>query len=405
MIFLFPDRPIISILPAFRLIDIIFILLTIHKLFKTKIENSSSIFTNYFKVYICMLIFSMCLSIFSTYLLFNQEIVINDLMIIFQAIKYVIVYSVVFSNKYDKKEIEKINKTFLIIGIIVPSIGICQHLNILKINEIITPIFLGKKGVFNELLDGIYIQRRVTGTQNNPNFYGYHLLMILNYNLNIMLINKKNLTKIFLLLANVLCSIAIILTISRTTILGLFGIILFLILSRRNAINKKNKLLGLAFIAISFTLVNIYIINNTILNRVSSKSDSFNRSYSARIRDFKNPFYNNTKNLGRLLFGYGPYKAKMRTDSHNEFGWYFQRFGIIGISIYLLFLNRIRKEVTKFSKETTNMYHLGVMVFSVFILFCFSSNMFKMPTIMVPTIYLIAFIESINQKIKMNEFL
>jgi hypothetical protein len=69
-----------------------------------------------------------------------------------------------------------------------------------------------------------------------------------------------------------------------------------------------------------------------------SDSGSFRNSQGARIRDLLLPFNDALRNPAIFVIGRGPAKSEMRTCSHNDFGWYFHRFGLMGLGFYLLLL-------------------------------------------------------------------
>ena len=90
-----------------------------------------------------------------------------------------------------------------------------------------------------------------------------------------------------------------------------------------------------------FSGIFYYLTNQqeAVENRLlDTSSGSYNMSKHARIRDLRRPFQQAIDNPALILFGRGPAKQFTRTDSHNEYGWLFQRYGLVGLICYCLII-------------------------------------------------------------------
>jgi hypothetical protein len=121
---------------------------------------------------------------------------------------------------------------------------------------------------------------------------------------------------------------------------------------------------------------------------------SLDRSSNARVRDFVRPFELAFERPIIWLIGRGPSKAVVRTDSHNDFGWYFYRFGIPGLILYLsliVFVGKLGLHVYRIAIDpiervigaTTILLSLNWFTFAM------AENMFKQPQLMALNMWLV----------------
>ena len=94
---------------------------------------------------------------------------------------------------------------------------------------------------------------------------------------------------------------------------------------------------------------------------------SFESSTHARTRDLKAPFLDALENPAIFLVGRGPAKAAMKTSSHNDFGWYFHRFGLPGLIFYLSILIWGLREAHRRMRRSTNAIDSIVFLSSILI--------------------------------------
>jgi len=111
-------------------------------------------------------------------------------------------------------------------------------------------------------------------------------------------------------------------------------------------------------------------------------TDSYGTSMSARQRDLLHPFSDALDNPIIFLVGRGPSKAVMRTDSHNDFGWYFHRFGLPGLGFYLLLLYYGMKQARLLYRKAASRYEQAVCMASLlvtvnWVFFALAENIFK----------------------------
>lgn len=394
IIFLMPDISLISNYPVIHVSDFFILILLIKNILSVILKKNDIVFNNYLLKYFVLLTISAYISIFLPALFFSQKLIFADFMIIPQIVKYFILFSIIHHLYIKDADVKLIYRSFLLIGFLLAALGIAQFFNLLNINNWLTPFLTGSKKPSIEFVDGLQITHRIMGNFENPNIYGYNMLICYPFIL-VDLFNtnsiKGKILRIFILS---MLFISILLSVSRTAILGIIIISAISLLLKYNKSNLKIIIAFILFTVLSLLIFTRYFETQSFIERVNLNSKSSQTSYNARFRDLINPFKNNFSSPIRFFVGFGPYKTKLRTDSHSEFGWYFKRFGIIGLFFYLILLLQIWRYIYNFYKESDpplkNLNASCILAFAGFIIFCFSGNMFKLNAMMLPTFLIFA---------------
>jgi len=122
-------------------------------------------------------------------------------------------------------------------------------------------------------------------------------------------------------------------------------------------------------------------------------TESYQHSQSGRIRDFLMPLREALGDPAIFVIGRGPAKSAMRTDSHNDYGWYFHRFGLMGLGFYLLLLYwGLRLGYRRFVRTTDpldqSIAMTGVLAVVTWAMFAMAESLWKDPQIMTVTMFL-----------------
>jgi O-antigen ligase len=276
------------------------------------------------------------------------------------------------------------------------AIGIAQYWNLLGINSWLTPLYASEQEVREIMmrLRGGY-SLRISGTAGgNANIWGFFLLWHSAFVLASYRGAGKDESPILYLLGFLLLALACAVTQSRSTL----GILLVLVvLTIVNGINEDRD--GHSFDLRALVLISIIAVASWGLvwwidhserrfgNRMAFATRSTQRSVHARIRDFKYPILETFADPLSIPFGRGPSKANLRTDSHNGYTWILQRFGLLGLTLYVGVLASLLKKAYQGVKADKSGLNQVVVLF-VFLGTCawilreFASASFKLPQFM-----------------------
>ena len=234
--------------------------------------------------------------------------------------------------------------------IVVCCLTIAQYFNILN--------FAGFASNFLENQTQFVLKypwRRAMLFSTNGNYLAFQIVLLF------ILVGQEIAKSKYFWFFIVISFLSVILTFSR---LGLFCYALCFL----SILFNKHKTL-------SFLVVPLIIFASTIIipllpNFRISDTESFDNSYSARLRDFIQPFTMIFADPTSFFFGRGPLKSVIRTDSHNGFTWFWLRFGLIGLVLYL-------RNIAFFLRQVTFLQREKYLILTTWLLFEFGNNIFK----------------------------
>lgn len=187
------------------------------------------------------------------------------------------------------------------------------------------------------------ITTRIFSVFGNPNIFAEYLIMSIPISVSLFWTSKKILKKMIFLLTSLILITALVLTFSRGGWLGFaFGIFIFILLV------EKRLLLSL----IPISIISIFVIPASILNRIISIVNLSDTSNSYRIRLWKITLDVIRDNwLVGVGFGHIPFKQTFETyirtmptyHAHNTFLEITAEMGIVGLIILLTILFVIYK--------------------------------------------------------------
>jgi hypothetical protein len=276
---------------------------------------------------------------------FQQPLIFNDFMILVGIVRYWLILQV--GRELGAAE----RRTFfwaLVVGLGLSAlVGVLQYFNLLGINYWLTPYYAKGSQAHAQL----YMVRRgiglgrVGGTHGDSRHYGYILVVGMGLYLAILAHLRHRGLRLLTVALLVLCLMSAVFTASRRTALSSVVLIFASVMFIRQGRDRVKILIGLVIVlAIAGTLLLPRIEGTTFEQRVLNPGRySFSISSNARVRDLVRPFQLALEHPIIWLIGRGPSKAVVRTDSHNDFGWHFYRFGLPGLILYLLMIVYVGK--------------------------------------------------------------
>lgn len=200
-----------------------------------------------------------------------------------------------------------------------------------------------------------YPWRRAQLFSTNGNYLSFQIVLLF------ILVSQEIAKSKFFWLFIVISLLSIFLTFSR---LGLFCYLLCLL----SIVLKKYK--NISFFVIPLIIIASSMIIPLLSNIRISDTESFDKSYTARLRDFTQPFTMIFADPVSFFFGRGPLKDVIRSDSHNGFTWFWLRFGLTGLVLYLRNIALFLRHVVLFQREK-------YLILITWFLFEFGNNVFK----------------------------
>lgn len=279
---------------------------------------------------------------------------LRDVMELVTFLKYFLVLTLVISIDFGRAEFDYLRKAFLAGLAFLIFFGWGQHLNIINMNTWLSPYF--NPVHWEHLIVGN--PARVLGTFDNPNFFGVFTVMTLAF-LTVWYYFAEHRGK-FPFLLFILIGLVIkleFLTISRT---NLFGIALLFVITSVWAFLYHNRSKKVIIKITALFLLTVFLV-------ITASADFLNRVYEGT------DFSRSTSFLGHLerwetavgtmwespVFGWGTQKDAMTTLVDNEYALYGRRYGLIGLSLYLVFFFLPFSKAVKRIRGRTRLYGKG----------------------------------------------
>jgi len=267
----------------------------------------------------------------------NDDLLLRDFFFIFLLLKYMILFKIAASTPLDENAVKRYIIAILSAGFLQSMIALCQYYNLLSINSWLTPYITGWESRIDSLLHHWNI-RRVLGTVGNPNSLGNIFVTISAIAISITLNVKDKKYIIVSLLFIILMAFSITLTLSRASLISFVFVLVF---ASFIMIIKKNKLKN----SFAFLLAVITILALSFKVGLGTLSDRFRQqdvmSYGSiviRIIDLTEPFDMASDSIIKMTIGHGSVKALGNTYIHNDYGWYFHKYGFAGLAGYIVLL-------------------------------------------------------------------
>ncbi len=317
----------------------IFIFLLIPTLFLSKITKNKNFKITLFP-YLTVILLILTVSLFKTFQVIgyipSYAVVNKYLGFIFLAVTFCILY---FVLRDDIKRVYTAMKILLVSSFIF---------NILSVLSYTLNFWFGVASSF------LFYNNRIAGLLFNPNAYGCYLLVVFMVQLSLLIKEGSILPKAFMWPNLILCFVAIVLTFSRTTWIGLFVGIVILSLFYGPRLLTKIVPVALAGLSSIFILLGFGFINDFVFFSIRSTSISLRmqiiRYGAAYFLSY--PIFG--IGLGSFLEFSGQFLVEGRTIP-NTYLWVLVETGIIGFMALMAFLFKITKNflaaINNFGKE------------------------------------------------------
>lgn len=274
---------------------------------------------------------SVVLSIaYATFILEHQPIG-RDYYELLKLFIYFLIFNLVAGAKITLSELKGIYFFSLAVLLISALFGITQYFNFVNVNEWLSPIFTS-----DTQMDNLLNLRRITGTVPNPNEFGALMVLASSLAFSGIFTYSNNRERAFCGIAFVIYTLALFLTLSRSSFIAFCIAILFLMVLnyRRFKILFSPRFFVVSGLIIAFIfLVFVYILPEAFFERIGNLFDiSQAQSWAERLIRWE-ANYEIWK--GSPFFGWGPSKADMTTLVDNEWLMLLRRYGIIGIVMFI----------------------------------------------------------------------
>lgn len=309
-----------------------------------------------------ILLLSMLISIFHSYIFLNVPPIYRDFMEWLKYLQFLPYFLAISYLNYDSFTVT-LEKYILAISVYVIIVSILEYTDVLNLGQWIGAIYTPVDGTHFPLM--FSAQNRLVGTGADPNIGAMILSFLFLNNLRIYIRNRKGLT----LVISIILILCVLLTQSRTVLIGLIisGFIALFTLSRFNILYKLLIILGLFFIV--YTI--LYSFNfEYITIGIETALEGKNQSVNLRIENYLVAFERFDESP---FLGIGPAKAITSSVIDSEYALIIQRYGLMGSIVFVILFLMLFKDLLKLSKINREMIYNFVFILLCAI-FMFTNN-------------------------------
>ncbi len=267
-------------------------------------------------------------------------------------IEYFLIFALVASLDISIEQIPKYYFILLTIFMGSAIIGFAQYFNLFDINSIVSPYYAPTQ------MAGLVKAGRIVGTTSNPNEFGSFMVLAASLALTGALWFKGNGIKLISWVALGVFSFAIILTLSRSALLGLLVACFFILFFKYPLHFGFNRTIRGFFLAVPLLLVLAFVLlqlaPDLFFFRVGRVLNlSTDTSWQARLA-----YWSTQLAIWKQspIFGWGPGKATMSTIVDNEWLLLLRRYGALGVLVFILWFTGIYRTLSKIARKAKNNY-------------------------------------------------
>jgi O-antigen ligase len=316
-------------------------------LFLNHLAMGHPIRLRHFPVYkwFSLLVFSIMLSMLYASLFKGQSIIGRDYWEIIKLCLYLLIFVFVANENIDPVELKRFYKFVLIILMLSAFFGFLQYINFAGINEVVSPYYAPTQ------MRGLLVHGRITGTTPNPNEFGALMVLAASLALSGAMFFREWKLQLLCWVALLVYGTALILTLSRTSLVSLFvagATVIFFFFKRKDIKYKSRRLWIFLLLGCIIAILILQVMPEKGFSRYAElRTFSEASSFQVRVEIWKKHYAIWTESP---WLGWGPGKADMSTIVDNEWLFLLRRYGVIGLSVFLGFcgclfsgLSRIRK--------------------------------------------------------------
>lgn len=322
---------------------------------------------------------------------------LNDWMIVPMLFKYWLIYRFAQSLEQPRDRRLCLYAAAVSIGISA-LIGIAQYHNLAGINQWLSPFYYRGAQAQESLMNIVSEVEfaRVGGTNGDPRHYGYILIIGLAVYASLFLYARQAFVRLFSVGLAGVAMVALIYTASRTPMLAGALVAVTATFLHRKTSPGRLRTYGLLAVLAVLSLAGFYMFATGVFKEriFDTHTASFQGSTWARQRDLQVPFLEAIKDPSIFVIGRGPAKSVLRTSGHSDVGWYFHRFGLIGLALYMFLLWKGLRQGYRLllgsrSQEERALRLSGLLVVIIWSSFVFAENIFKNPQLMALNMFFI----------------
>ena len=284
----------------------------------------------------------------------NINFSINDFSVYIRLLRFSLIYFITSSFYLDEKNLNKFSFYFIVISLIMITIGFIQFM--------FPNLLLGFTNTFyvtpeDRLLAGTSgFNYRAVGSFGNPNQFAFGLVFFFLINLNMAIHRINKFPSLHYLMSILLFFSIVMLTSSRT---GVVGAILLFLYNIKNIRFSRNIIYAFLIICIGY-LISIFLVeNNLIHNRiynfilVDNIYDLFNFGFESRREMYWIDSIDRI--LRQPILGYG-YSTLQYQIVDNGYLSTLLRNGVVGFIFYILFFVKLVSLNFSNSKDSNIMF-------------------------------------------------
>ena len=267
-------------------------------------------------------------------------------------IEYFLIFALVASLHISSEQMRKYYLISLIIFLCSAIFGFAQYFNLFDINSIVTPYYAPTQ------MAGLIRAGRIVGTTSNPNEFGSLMVLAAALALTGALWFKGSTIKLISWVALGVFGFAIILTLSRSALLGLLVACFFILFFKYPLHFGFSRTIRGFFLVIPLLLILAFILlqlaPDLFFFRVGRVLNlSTDTSWQGRL-----VIWGNQLAIWKQspIFGWGPGKATMTTIVDNEWLLLLRRYGALGVLVLVLWFTGIYRTLVKIAHEAKNTY-------------------------------------------------
>lgn len=275
----------------------------------------------------------------------KTNLLTRDLFEFVKLILYFLIFSLAASQTINQTAFKRYYRLALVILMFSALVGFLQYIDFAGINESVSPYYAPTQ------MEGLLVHGRITGTTGNPNEFGALMVLAISLAMSGALFFRESKIRLLCCLALFVYGLALVLTMSRTSLVASFlsmAFVLTLYLKQRGFKHKWRQMATLMVFGIVVGYIILQVMPEKALFRYSQLANIRGASsWVARVENWQThfAFWKDSP-----WFGWGPGKATMGTIVDNEWLLLLRRYGVIGLFVFLglfgslfLGLSRIRK--------------------------------------------------------------
>lgn len=259
----------------------------------------------------------------------DQPLIGRDFWELVKILQYFITFVLVSNLNITPGKMKRYYKIAIVILLFSALFGFLQYFNFAGINRTVLPYYARTQ------IEGLLVLGRIVGTTGNPNEFGALMVLAFSLALSGALFSQERGLKMLCWGAIPISSLALILTLSRSSLIGLFlagATVLLLYLRQKNLKPRFRRVVALVLSGCIIGALILYILPEKALFRFSQLANFTEASsWQGRVINWKTHFA-----IWRESpwLGWGPGKADMETIVDNEWLLLLRRYGVVGLIVF-----------------------------------------------------------------------